>query len=134
MKINKLTIIAALLTTNSAFAQQFEKTSWGEIPISISAKLDEITNGQVAAITIETKCNQKPLESIEREITRKGHQRIEDNVGEKHKYIALKYSEDSLTQKKKVFNAIYKEKSCTEIPGLYVLAKETQFLVTENKD
>lgn len=125
---NILLIFFTGIYSGFAISQDNEKTAWGEIPLSITKILDEESNGQASSITVHNKCFGDISKETKKNITLEGIKRIEDNIEDRHIMSALKYSDDSLNQKIKVFNAVYNDKSCEQIGGLVILATSTKYL------
>lgn len=126
--ISILFIFSIGIYSGLAISQDNEKTAWGEIPLSITKTLDEESNGQASSITVKNKCIGDTSNETKKNITLEGIRRIEDNVEDRYVMSALRYSDDSLSQKIKVFNTIYNDKSCEQMDGLAILAISTKYL------
>lgn len=138
MKITKQLIIGLLLinlTSLTCYAEETTKTPWGELPVELCAKIDEISNGSASAYLIQKKCTNKSEAEIIKS-TKEQTNKMIVWISKANYYLgALRYSDDSFSQKIKAFNLIYSNNTCDNLnEALYILAESNHFNIKANND
>lgn len=124
--VKKLLLMIFAFIGSLAYAE-VERTSAGDLPIGVSHQLDKLTSGAMGTVIIQKLCNNQREDITIKDVNRKVTVAIEKNLNGEYLNNALLYASESMEQKRKAFNFVYADKSCSDLKNLRDIASAVGF-------